>query len=192
LLQQLEIHNVALIDRVGIELGNGLNVLTGETGAGKSIIIDSINAILGERLSKDLIRTGKEKAVVEAVFQIDNEKLRDIFEESGIEPEEDGTLIISREFSLSGKNTCRINGKMVTVSMLKDIGGRLVDIHGQHDNQSLLRTESHINLLDSFGGEKINSLKNKYLKLLNEYKEIKSKLRSITGDQNDRERKSTF
>jgi DNA repair protein RecN (Recombination protein N) len=189
LLQQLEIHNVALIDRVGIELGNGLNVLTGETGAGKSIIIDSINAILGERLSKDLIRTGKEKAVVEAVFQIDNEKLRDIFEESGIEPEEDGTLIISREFSLSGKNTCRINGKMVTVSMLKDIGGRLVDIHGQHDNQSLLRTESHINLLDSFGGEKINSLKNKYLKLLNEYKEIRSKLRSITGDQNDRERK---
>lgn len=189
MLQQLEIHNIALIDRVGIELGNGLNVLTGETGAGKSIIIDSINAILGERLSKDLIRTGKEKAIVEAVFQIDNEKLQDIYEESGIEPEEDGTLIISREFSLSGKNTCRINGKMVTVSMLKDIGRRLVDIHGQHDNQSLLRTESHIDLLDSFGGEKISSLKNNYLKLLNEYKEIRNKLKSITGDQNDRERK---
>jgi DNA repair protein RecN (Recombination protein N) len=189
LLQQLEIHNIALIDKVGIELENGLNVLTGETGAGKSIIIDSINAILGERLSRDLIRTGKEKAVVEAVFQVDNSKMSDIFEELGIMPEDDGTLIISREFTLSGKNTCRINGKMATVSMLKEIGRRLVDIHGQHDNQSLLRTESHIDLLDSFGGEKIQSLKQKYLGFLNEYKDVKNKLKGYTGDLNERERK---
>ncbi len=189
MLQQLEIHNIALIDKVGIELENGLNVLTGETGAGKSIIIDSINAILGERLSRDLIRTGKEKAVVEAVFQVDNSKMSDIFEELGIMPEDDGTLIISREFTLSGKNTCRINGKMATVSMLKEIGRRLVDIHGQHDNQSLLRTESHIDLLDSFGGEKIQSLKQKYLGFLNEYKDVKNKLKGYTGDLNERERK---
>ncbi len=189
MLQQLEIHNIALIDKVGIELENGLNVLTGETGAGKSIIIDSINAILGERLSKDLIRTGKEKAVVEAVFRVDNSKMQDVFEELGIEPEDDGTLIISREFTLSGKNTCRINGKMATVSMLKEVGRRLVDIHGQHDNQSLLRTESHIDLLDSFGGEKIQLLIKEYLKLLNEYKEIKNKLKGYTGNLNERERK---
>ncbi len=189
MLQQLEIHNIALIDKVSIELGNGLNVLTGETGAGKSIIIDSINAVLGERLSKDLIRTGKEKAVVEAVFQVDNNKISDLFERLGIEPEEDGTLIISREFTQSGKNSCRINGKMATVSMLKELGGRLVDIHGQHDNQSLLKIESHIDLLDSFGGEKIENLKHKYINKLNKYKEIKNKLKSLTGDKNERERK---
>jgi DNA repair protein RecN (Recombination protein N) len=119
MLLQLEIHNIALIDKVNIELGKGLNILTGETGAGKSIIIDSINAILGERISKDLIRTGKDKALVEAVFQVENDRFADIFLEMGLEPEEDGTLMISREFTQAGKNICRINGKMATVSMLK-------------------------------------------------------------------------
>ncbi|MDP4181405.1 MAG: DNA repair protein RecN [Bacillota bacterium] len=192
MLQQLEIHNIALIEKVGIELGKGLNVLTGETGAGKSIIIDSINAILGERLSKDLIRTGKEKAAVEAVFHIESGKITKYLEEMGIEPEEDGTLIISREFTMSGKNNCRVNGKMVTVSMLKELGSKLIDIHGQHDNQSLLRTESHIELLDSFGTSKISSLKEKYTMLSNEYKNIKSSLRSLAGDKNDREKKIDF
>ncbi|MCX7710372.1 MAG: DNA repair protein RecN [Clostridia bacterium] len=189
MLLQLQIHNIALIDKVNIELDAGLNVLTGETGAGKSIIIDSINAILGERLSKDLIRTGTEKATVEAVFQVDNTTFSSLFEELGVEPEEDGTLIISREYSVSGKNSCRINGKMVTVSMLKELGQRLIDIHGQHDNQSLLRVDSHIELLDSFGGSSIEGLKQQYLKCLNDYKETKGKLRSLTGDKNDRERK---
>ncbi|HEY9061301.1 MAG TPA: DNA repair protein RecN [Pseudobacteroides sp.] len=192
MLQQLEIQNIALIEKICIEVGKGLNVLTGETGAGKSIIIDSINAILGERLSKELIRTGKDKASVEAVFQIENKNIEAFLEEIGVEPEEDGTLIISREFTLSGKNSCRINGKMVTVSMLKELGSRLVDVHGQHDNQSLLRTESHIELLDSFGSNQIDDLKDKYTNLLVEYKNIKSKVRALAGDKNDREKKIDF
>jgi DNA repair protein RecN (Recombination protein N) len=159
LLRQLEIENIALIDHVSIDFENRLNILTGETGAGKSIIIDSINAILGDRISKDLIRTGKEKALVEAIFQIEGDRLDDIFESLGIEAEEDGTLILTREFSVTGKNVCRINGKMVTVSTLRSVGERIIDIHGQHDNQSLLRTESHIELLDLFGGEVIERLK---------------------------------
>ncbi len=189
MLLQLNIRNIALIDEVSIELGDGLNILTGETGAGKSIIIDSINAILGERVSKDLIRTGRDRALVEAVFVVDNNRFEDVFEETGIEPEEDGTLIISREFSISGKNTSRINGKMATVTMVKSFGERLIDIHGQHDNQSLLRTESHAVLLDSFGGEKVNKLKEVYSKQLTEYREIGSKLRELTGGFGEREKK---
>ncbi|TYQ15792.1 UNVERIFIED_CONTAM: DNA repair protein RecN (Recombination protein N) [Acetivibrio alkalicellulosi] len=189
MLQQLEINNIAIIDKVSIELGDRLNVLTGETGAGKSIIIDSINAIMGQRLSKELIRTGKDKAVVEAVFKIDKTKLIDLFEEYGIQPEEDGTLIISREFTTSGKNICRINGKIATVSMLKLFGERLIDVHGQHDNQSLLRTESHIDLLDSFAEEKISKIKREYLKHLDKYRQIKDKLKSLIGDEGERERK---
>jgi DNA repair protein RecN (Recombination protein N) len=189
LLVQLEIHNIALIDNVTIELDKGLNILTGETGAGKSIIIDSINAILGGRVSKELIRNGKDKASVEAVFQIDSERLGDILESYGVDPEEDGSFIISREFSISGKNICRINGKMATVSMLKEIGERIIDIHGQHDNQSLLRTESHIELLDSFGGEKIYNLRQDYHNLLSEYKNTRNKLKALTGNTGERERK---
>lgn len=192
MLQRLQIQNIAIIDKVEIELGEGLNVLTGETGAGKSIIIDSIKAILGERLSKDLIRSGKDKAVVEAVFVVDDDRLKDFFNEFGIEPEEDGTLIISREFTLAGRNTCRINGKMATVSMLKHIGEVLIDIHGQHDNQSLLRIDSHIDLLDSFGDESIYKLKNKYSEKLAKYREIKNKLNHLSGNQKDRERKIDF
>jgi DNA repair protein RecN (Recombination protein N) len=189
MLRQLDIHNIALIDNISIELGVGFNILTGETGAGKSIIIDSINAILGERISKDLIRTGKEKAIVEAIFEVENERMTNIFEHMGIVPEEDGTLIISREFNLAGKNICRINGKMATVSMLKEIGEWIIDIHGQFDNQSLLRTDSHIKLLDLFGGEKIEQLKHNYLNILADYKSIKGKLKEISGNIGERERR---
>ncbi|MCX7842775.1 MAG: DNA repair protein RecN [Clostridia bacterium] len=189
MLTQLQIRNIALIDHVSIELGSGLNILTGETGAGKSIIIDSINAILGDRISRELIRTGAEKASVEAVFQIDNERFGDIFEALGIEPEEDGTLIISRECSVSGKNSCRINGRISTVSMLKELGARLIDIHGQNDNQSLLKVESHIDMLDSFAGEELEKIKKEYMKLLEKYKALKSKLKSLSGDKGERERK---
>lgn len=189
MLQHLEVKNIALIDSLCLELGQGLHILTGETGAGKSILIDSINAILGERTSREWIRTGTEKAAVEAVFKLHNQELNEKLEEYGIAIEEDDTLLISREFTTSGKNTCRINGKMVTVSMLKEIGQYLVDIHGQHDNQSLLRTESHIGLLDAFAGERIHSMIDCYRELLREYREVRSKLRSLTGDPGERERR---
>ena len=189
MLLQLDIHNIALIEEVHIELGEGLNILTGETGAGKSIIIDSINAILGERVSREIIRTGSDKALVEAVFQIDTGRFRDLLDELGMEPEEDGTLILSRELSQSGRNTCRVNGKMVAVSFLKAIGERLIDLHGQHDNQSLLKIENHIDLLDSFGGKPLQELKNEYAALLEQYREAKARLKALSGDPGERERK---
>lgn len=189
MLLQLDIHNIALIDEVNIELSCGLNILTGETGAGKSIIIDSINAVLGDRISKEIIRTGSEKALVEAVFQIDNDRFEDIFSEIGLESEEDGTLILSREITQSGRNTCRINGKLVAVSVLKVIGERLIDLHGQHDNQSLIKAENHIELLDSFGGESIQVLKHEYSGLLEQYRDVKARLRNLSGDPGERERK---
>ncbi len=189
MLTQLHIHNIALINSVTIEPGSGLNVLTGETGAGKSIIIDSINAILGGRVSKELIRTGKDKASVEAVFQIPGGRISDLLESCGIDEEEDGTLIISRDFTVSGKNICRINGRTATVSMLKSLGQRMIDIHGQHDNQSLLRTEDHIDMLDSFGEEAIKRLKQEYSGLLLKYNGIKSRLKELCGDSGHREKK---
>ena len=189
MLLQLNINNIALIDKVSIELESGLNILTGETGAGKSIIIDSINAVLGDRVSRDIIRTGSEKALVEAVFKVDPEQIKEIMDEMGMEPEEDGTLILSREITQSGRNTCRINGKMVAASFIKLIGERIIDLHGQHDNQSLLKTDSHIELLDSFGGEAIRTIKQEYLSLLEQYKEVKVKLKELAGDPGERERK---
>lgn len=189
MLLQLDIHNIALIDDISVELGEGLNVLTGETGAGKSIIIDSINAVLGDRVSRDIIRTGADKACVEAVFQVDAERIRDILNDMGMEPEEDGTLILSREITQSGRNTCRINGKMVSASFMKAIGERLIDIHGQHDNQSLLKTEHHIELLDLFAGESIQNLLREYNSLLEQYRDVGRKLRALSGDLGERERK---
>ncbi len=188
MLTQLDIQNIALIDRLNLEISQGLNVLTGETGAGKSIIIDSINAVLGERVSKDLIRTGRDKAIIEAVFQYDNTQIDKILEEAGID-NEDGNIILSREISLSGKNTCRINGRLVNVSMLKQIGELLLDIHGQHDNQSLLKTETHIDLLDAFGGSTIEKHKSEYMELFSQYKSIKSKLQSLAGDKGEMARR---
>lgn len=190
MLLRLEIRNIALIDEIDIELGEGLNILTGETGAGKSIIIDSINILLGERFSRELIRTGRDKALIEAIFQVeDNERMAQVYEKYGIVPEEDDTLVISREFNISGRSVCRVNGRLVTVTALKEIGGYLIDVHGQYDNQSLLKSEAHIELLDSFGGEKIQELKERYLKLYNKRKDIRNSLIKYTGDGKDRERK---
>jgi len=185
----LEIRNIALIDELDIELGEGLNILTGETGAGKSIIIDSINMLLGERFSRELIRTGQEKAVLQAVFCVNREKFQDIYEKYGIEPENDGTLIVSREYSIGGRSVCRVNGRIVTVSILKEIGEKLIDVHGQYDNQSLLKAENHIDLLDAFGGEDIQRLKNMFFQLYIKRKEIKNKLYEFIGDEKFRERK---
>ncbi len=189
MLLQLDIHDVALIEDVSIELGSGLNILTGETGAGKSIIIDSINAVLGDRVSKEIIRTGSDKALVEAVFWTDAAAMRDVMNDMGMEPEEDGTLILSREITQSGRNTCRVNGKMVAASFMKAIGERLIDIHGQHDNQSLLKTEYHIELLDAFAGSDMLDLKHEYSELLDRHRDVKSRLKELSGDLGERERK---
>lgn len=149
-LSLLHIENIAVIESADIRFDAGFNALTGETGAGKSIVIDAIGAVIGERTSRDLIRTGAKSALVEAVFT-DLPKLS-WFEENGEGPDEDGNLIIRREIHPDGKNTCRLGGRLLTVSQLKALGSQLVNIHGQHDGQQLLDERCHLSYLDSFGG----------------------------------------
>lgn len=189
MLTSLKIENVAIIESAAIEFGCGLNVLTGETGAGKSIVIDSINAILGERTSRDIIRTGAQSAKVYAVFEDVNERVRNFLDENGIDCE-DGVLIINRTLSREGKNVCRINGAPVTVSMLREIGGELIDIHGQYDNQSLLSPEKHCGFVDSFAGnaDLITDYREKYGRLC----EIRSKLKKLTTDESSKSQRIDF
>ena len=189
MLTSLKIENVAIIESAAIEFGCGLNVLTGETGAGKSIVIDSINAILGERTSRDIIRTGAQSAKVYAVFEDVNAKVREFLDENGIDCE-DGVLIINRTLSREGKNVCRLNGAPVTVSMLREIGSELIDIHGQHDNQALLSPEKHCGFVDSFAGnaELITDYREKYEHLC----EIRSKLKKLTTDESSKSQRIDF
>ena len=187
MLIQLDVENVAIIEKLNIPLFKGFNVLTGETGAGKSIIIDSLNALLGSRVSKELIRSGSDKAFVQGLFSHGSD-LSELLDTFGIETQDDGNILISRVITESGKNICRVNGTMVTVSMLREIGQKLVDIHGQHDNQSLLRAETHIELLDLFTGEKLAAEKREYLMLLERLHELKSTMKALSGDGKERER----
>ncbi len=174
MLQSLKIDNIAVIENAGIEFRKGLNVLTGETGAGKSIVIDSINAVLGERTSRDLIRTGCENASVCAVFDDVNDSAKSVMEKFGIEQTEDGTVTVARSISASGKNTCRINGWPVTVTQLKEIGTYLVNIHGQHDSQALLSPDKHCSFIDSLAeNEKLREeYKDRFHSLIKVKKEL--------------------
>src|SRR3990172_2753566 len=151
MLKELRIKNYAIIDELNIDFKAGLNILTGETGAGKSIIIESLGLILGERASDESIRSGEDSASVEAVFDISQiKKIREILAKSGIDTE-DNEIIIKRQISRSGKNRSYINGNAINLSSLKDIGNMLVDIHGQHEHQTLLHPENHSTVLDLFG-----------------------------------------
>ncbi|MDD4296243.1 MAG: AAA family ATPase, partial [Ruminiclostridium sp.] len=182
---QLSVENVAIIEKLTIELEDGLNTLTGETGAGKSILIDAINALLGGRVSRDVIRIGEEKAKVEAVFNIPT-KLVDVLSDMGIENLEDNTVILSRQFSSSGKNVCRINGSLVTVSQLREVGEYLIDVHGQNDNQSLLRNQAQIDYLDKFSGAALLSEKEEYNKILLQFREVKESIKSLKAMEKER------
>ena len=162
MLLSLKIENIAIIESADIEFDSGLNVLTGETGAGKSIIIDSINAVLGERTSRELIRTGASSARVTALFSDVSGFVRRRLAEFDIFPDEDGNILLQRTLSADGKNSCRINGVPATVSVLRQVGHELINIHGQHDNQALLSPEKHFTFIDSIAG---NSA------LLSEYRE---------------------
>lgn len=188
MLLRLHIRNVALIDEIEIEFGPGLNILTGETGAGKSIVIDSINMLLGERGSRDLVRSGEEKAVLEALFDDPGDGAREVLDKYGISMGEDKTLIISREYSVGGRSVCRINGTLCTVSALRELGSRLIDIHGQHDHQSLLKNENHLKMLDEFGKGIISELMDPYRELFSHQREILGRLDELTGDEIERQR----
>lgn len=189
MLTSLKIENVAIIESAAIEFGCGLNVLTGETGAGKSIVIDSINAILGERTSREIIRTGAQSAKVYAVFEDVNEKVKAFLDENGIDCE-DGVLIINRTLNRDGKNICRLNGAPVTVSMLRELGGELIDIHGQHDSQSLLSPEKHCGFVDGFAENSglISDYREKYRRLC----EIRNSLKKLTTDESSKSQRIDF
>lgn len=150
MLELLHIENIAIIERADIMFGRGFNALTGETGAGKSIVIDALGAVLGQRTSRELIRTGAEKAFVSAEFSGVPAEMPGLAE-TGLSPEEDGTLLLQRELYGDGRNACRVNGRPVTVAQLKRIGAGLLNIHGQHDGQQLLDEEQHLAYLDRFG-----------------------------------------
>lgn len=187
MLAQLTIENIALIDKLELELKNGLNILSGETGAGKSIIIDSLNFVLGERADKSLIRYGTDHAIVQAVFEdYLNPSVSAYLDDIGVECED--VLIIRRKMSVDGKNECRINGRISTLSILKGLTELLVDIHGQHEHQSLLKSANHIKLLDDIGAAKIVKVKEDVANYHAEYVSLKREL-SRFGDESERERK---
>lgn len=149
MLSLLHIENIAVIESADIPFNSGFNVLTGETGAGKSIVVDAIGAVLGGRTSRDLIRTGAKSALVSANF-CDLPQLK-WFEENGYFPDEEGNLLLQREIRLDGKNLCRINGRPLSLTQLRDLGRQLLNIHGQHDGQQLLDPTCHLSYLDSYG-----------------------------------------
>ena len=185
MLALLHIENIAVISEADIVFDGGFNVLTGETGAGKSIVIDSIGAIMGERTSRDLIRTGAKAARVSAVFR-DLPKLK-WFEEQGIGPDENGELLLERAIQADGKNVCRVNGRPLLVTQLRELGCQLLNIHGQHDGQQLLDEECHLDYLDSFGG--LEQVRDEFAQRYGEVCRIRKELNSIQMDDAEKARR---
>lgn len=190
MLLQLNIMNFALIEKLSIDFSNGFNVLSGETGAGKSILIDAINFVLGGKFNKNLIRVGEDKTIVEAVFSIENQRTKDVLKELDVNDE--GIVILSRESFHSGKTIAKVNNKSLLLSKIKQVSETLIDIHGQHENQNLLDSSKHINYVDSFGQnllvDKLKEYENYYLK----YGEIEEKINGIQGNDGEREKKIDF
>lgn len=186
MLNSLYIENIAVIEKTIIDFKNGFNVLTGETGAGKSIIIDSINALLGGRISKDMIRSGADYAFVSGSFTVIDKEVYNLLEQYGYECENDNELILQRKLTNSGKSTCRINGRPATLSMLREITAHLVNIHGQHESYNLMSPEKHIFYIDSIGN--LEDVKKEYRENLAILREYKKKLTMAQSDDSQRER----
>ncbi len=188
MLAQLFIRNIAVIEKASIDLEKGFTVLTGETGAGKSIIIDAIHAVLGERTSKELVRTGTDSASVSALFTSLDEDTLSLLDRLSLPREEDGSLLIQRDIRLEGRSTCKINGAPATVSMLKQLGPRLVTIHGQHESYELLSPEVHMEYLDSFAG--LESLLAEYQAAYSTLRETQRQLEALQTDEGEKARLS--
>lgn len=186
MLKTLSIENIAVIEKADIEFSKGFNVLTGETGAGKSIVVDSINAILGERTSKELVRAGSENAFVTAYFEDINSEVKQKLNEFDLPCEDDGTLMLSRKISAQGKSTCRINGSVCTVSMLKEVGNLLVNIHGQHDSQTLLNADYHYKFVDMYGS--LDGVLDEYKQSFRQLLSVRKQLKALTMDADERDR----
>ena len=186
MLQSITIKNIALISDITISLAGGLNVITGETGAGKSLVIDSISLLLGDKADRTLISYDKDYAYIEAVFTTKNDKILFLMEELGLDREE--TIIVSRKLFKEGKNECRVNGKNFSLSMLKKLTAPLMDLHGQFEHQSILDRNNQLLIVDGIAGNEHNQNKEKFSKLFEEYNNIKSELDSFTADDNERNR----
>ncbi len=174
----LHIKNVGIIDDLSIDLNNGFNVLTGETGAGKTLIIGSLAILAGGRFSKEMIRNGEEFSYVEANFYCPNNEVA-----------VDGNIIVSREIHLNGRNSCKINGRLITVNELKEFMSKIIDIHGQHDSQLILNPMQHIIYLDKFIGKELNESVCEYIKKLEEYNKLKQELKNTYGENQEKERR---
>ncbi|HIT72112.1 DNA repair protein RecN [Tyzzerella sp. An114] len=185
MLENIRIKNVALIEESEIKFKKGLNILSGETGAGKSMIIDSINFALGSRVTRDFIRKDEEVAKVEVLFS-GNKNINDILSENGIDTEEDYSIIINRTFNNSGKSVFRVNGTIVTAGTVKSISENLIDIHGQHEHQSLLNPKKHIFLLDKFCGQNLDEKLSILGDLYSQYKSIVKSIDDLNGDEMQR------
>lgn len=185
MLLQLNISNFALIENLTINFEKGFNVLTGETGAGKSILIDAISYVLGGKFSKDLIRTGEERTYVEAVFTLENSKTAEILKL--LEIEVDDIIIISRETFVTGKSIAKINGKAILLNNIKAVSSTLLDIHGQHENQNLLDYTNHIYYVDYYGGEILNTLLEEYRVKYKHLLNIESEINKIQGKEGEKE-----
>ena len=184
MLKELSIKNFAIIEEVSVSFSDGLTVLTGETGAGKSIIIDAVHLLAGGRGSQEFIRHGAKKAELEGLFYIQNaqhpvfQKLQDV----GIEADEE-SVILRRDINDHGKSVCRVNGKLVTIAILREIGGSLIDIHGQHESQELMDERLHISLLDQFAGSKLHRVKESYSGLFQKYMKLKKELAAVSDNE---------
>ncbi|MBR3248382.1 MAG: DNA repair protein RecN [Clostridiales bacterium] len=194
MLVRLEIRDFAVISNIVFEPGKGLNVISGETGAGKSLIVDAISLILGAKASRNLIRTGSPSCFAEAVFDcsaVNDTGFRKLLSDNGIEDDE-GMLIISRTVYDSGKSVARVNGSGVTNSLLREISSMLVDIHGQHDTQAIFDESTHVKLLDRFAGEKCVALHEKYIKSLQEFKDLVLRIKEISSSPDYLERRREY
>jgi DNA repair protein RecN (Recombination protein N) len=189
MLKELRIRNFAIIQNLAVNFGEGLNVLTGETGAGKSIIIDALNLLLGGRADTDSIRSGETTAFVEGVFEVVDPTTLEMIQESGIEIK-DNELLVKRQISNSGKNRCLLNDSSITVSTLAKIGDRLIDLHGQHDHQALLHPEIHVDLIDLYGKSK--DLRDEFSQNFLDYQTQSKKLQAMKMNEQERVQKEEF
>lgn len=186
MLNSLYIENIAVIEKTNIDFTKGFNVLTGETGAGKSIIIGSINALLGGRISKDIIRSGADTAFVSGSFSVTNPQVYSLLEQYGFECDQDDRLILQRKLTANGKSSCRINGRPANLAVLKEITAHLVNVHGQHESYSLMSPEKHIEYIDSIG--ELDSIKKEYRENLAILRDYRKRLKSAQTDDSQRER----
>ena len=191
MLQSLHVKNLALIEETEIEFSKGLNILTGETGAGKSLLIGSINLALGGKFEKDMVRRGADSALVELVFEGESRKVNEKLDELGVEAQEDGTVILTRKLQ-NGKSICRLNGETVTAKQVKELAELLIDIHGQHEHQSLLQHKKQLEIVDEFCGEEFVKAQNAAAESYRVWRELKRKLESETLDEEEKEKEQSL